>query len=90
MGYWHDPDNSVFHPVHEPADDIDYLMLHQDCEGILPLFAVRRVRDRLLDIVPRITQTSLWPSFDSRLQAEQLLNFFEYASEEGHMVVFSG
>ena len=92
MGYWHDPVDSVFSvPSSEVVDDpIDYLMLHQDCEGILPAFTIPALAERLSEILPNLNDEVPWTAFNPRRQVEGLLELLVYAADNGLPVTFSG
>lgn len=94
MGFWIDPDDRfATQPVEAPADDIDYLMLHQDVEGILMPWCAGRVADRLRDILAHMEDDRffhIWPKFSTKRHMIELMDLLDYAREESEVVVFSG
>jgi len=90
MGFWIDPEETwVLAPAEEPEDDIEYLLLHQDCAGILLPWTSRRIAARLRDVIAHIPDDSVWPTFNTRLQTIELLDFLDYAGENGYIVEFA-
>ncbi|UDL16505.1 hypothetical protein SEA_ZOOMAN_264 [Microbacterium phage Zooman] len=90
LGYWVHPteEHHIGDTVDEPEDDIDFLMLHQDCEGILPYWAALRAGDRLREIAEGMEEPRLF-GFNARGLAFELAGLLEWAGENGYMVHFS-
>lgn len=90
LGYWVNPEteNHMGESVLEPEDDIDFLMLHQDCEGILPPWASARVAARLKDIIVHMSDDSAWDSLRTRQVTVELLDLLEWAGENDCMLHF--
>lgn len=89
-GYWIDPDDFDIRMsglprdnIEEVQDDIDYLLLHSDCDGILPPFAAGKVAARLSDLIYKIED-----AYD-RERAQSLVEFLREASEDGNIVEFA-
>lgn len=83
-----DEEAHVDTPFEVVEDDIDYLMLHQDCEGILPYWAALRTGVRLKEVVEIMPAPPLF-GFNARGLAFELADLLEWAGENGYMVRFS-
>lgn len=86
-GYWIDPDDFTArtapqHSFERVEDPLDYLMLHSDCEGILPAFAARKLADRIDELLPKIKDDY------RREHIELLASFLREAGDEGEMIHF--
>lgn len=86
-GYWIDPKDFTArsigdHSFERVEDPLDYLMLHSDCEGILPAFAARKLADRIDGLLPKIKDDY------RREHIELLASFLREAGDEGEMVHF--
>jgi len=89
-GYWIDPydfdirmSGLPLDSIEEVEDDIDYLLLHSDCDGILPPFAAGKVAARLSDLIYKIEDGYY------REQIHSLMVFLRTASENGNIVEFA-
>lgn len=80
MGFWVYPSAGTDETVPTPDDDIDYLMLHQDDEGIFMPWTSQRIATRLKDLLARSVE---WDSSGVRRVAIELLDLFEWAGENG-------
>lgn len=89
QGYWIDMENFDVMNSGLPTegldiaeDDLDYLMLHSDCDGILPAFAAGKVAVRLSDLVYKIKDEH------NRERVHSLSVFLRQAGEDGSLVEF--
>lgn len=89
LGYWVDPEREAHisgEEVRVVEDPLDYLLLHQDCEGILPTWCLHDLIKRMEPLVKEMEDG--W--FGVRGHAQRMLNLFKDAYEDGDIVVFSG
>ncbi len=91
LGFWVDPETTIItdDPILTPEDDIEYLMLHQDCEGILMPWTSRRIAARLKDILVHVEDDEVWNSKSTRKLTVELLDLLEWAGEDGVLLEFT-
>ncbi len=68
----------------EVSDDLDYLLLHQDCLGIFMPYTSAKVAARLKDILARCEFPPI-----RRRHIVELMDLLEWAGEEDQIVEFA-
>lgn len=89
LGYWVNPEREAHisgEEVKVVEDPLDYLLLHQDCEGILPHWCLYDLINRMEPLIHQMPNDV----FGVRGHALRMLYLFKDAYEDGETVVFSG